>query len=41
MESETFLFQEGEERNTWKVRRFHFRMEKREMGNMRRFISVS
>ena len=36
MERETFLFREGEEINTRKVKRFYFRKLKREMGNMRR-----
>ena len=29
MESETFVFQEDEWRNTWKVRRLYFRKVKR------------
>ena len=37
MERDTFLFQESEEVNTWKVRRFYFRKPKTEMGKMRRF----
>ena len=38
MERETFLFQEVEEINTRKVRRFYFRRFKREMEKSETFV---